>query len=157
MAGGHIVADGVVWGEEDREESDGCEGRDGPRSLLDFVDLEEPEKETLWPVPEAALVSFGLDQLNFFSSRAGLRGESGDSGESIMGSAQEPGDRCRVLAIKGRKIEMNKGRSSVSARMILIEWNVKARNSEDASGVSKYDMCERQCGKLQGRHPHRRP
>ena len=73
----------MVCGDEDREESEGCDGCERPRSLLDFVDFEEPENETLWAVPEWALISFGLDQLNFFSSRAGLRGESGDSGESI--------------------------------------------------------------------------
>ena len=77
--GSHVVAEGVVWGEDDREESEGCEGCERPRSLLDFVDFDEPEKETLWPVPELALISFGLDQLNFFSSRAGLRGDSGES------------------------------------------------------------------------------
>ena len=49
---------------------------EGPRSWLDLEPLEEPEKETLWPVPVGPSDNFGRDHKRLFSGlRAGPRGE----------------------------------------------------------------------------------
>ena len=68
--GDHKAAEGVVCeGEDDLEE---FEVSDGPWSWLD---LEEPEKETLWLLPEAIFDILGRAHRNLLSGPTwGLRG-----------------------------------------------------------------------------------
>jgi len=73
------LADGVVRGEDDLDEIEGCEGGcEVARSLTDFVDFEDLENETLWPDRPLASASFGLVQMKFFSGMptVGVRGDS---------------------------------------------------------------------------------
>lgn len=73
------LAAGVVTGEDDLDELKGCEGgREEARSLLDFMDFEVPENETLWPERPLWSASLGLVHVNFFSDMPTLvvRGES---------------------------------------------------------------------------------
>lgn len=67
------LAAGVIRGEDDLEEVQGREGGcEELRPLLDFVDFEDPENETLWPDRPLRSTSFGLVHVNFFSGRPTL-------------------------------------------------------------------------------------
>lgn len=79
MALDDSLAAGVVTGEVDLDELEGCEGgREEVRSLLDFMVFEEPENETLRPARPSWSASLGLVQVNFFSAMPALtvRGKS---------------------------------------------------------------------------------
>jgi hypothetical protein len=78
MALDDCLAAGVVTGEDDLDELEGCEGgREEARSLLDFMVFEEPENETLRPACPSWSASLGL-HVNFFSTVSTLivRGKS---------------------------------------------------------------------------------
>ena len=57
----------MVWGEDEREELESCEST---RSLLDLVDFEEPENDTLCLETPLRSVNRGPVQLDFFSGKS---------------------------------------------------------------------------------------